>query len=288
MNESKYVRACLDNSPLAPIVSDMGAWAARQLELPLELIHAIKKHIEAADPSDHSGTIGIDATSHLLEELAEQDTARSHDDRERGRALLERYRMHLESTTEVTVDVRMRWGNLDETVAHLQASTSLYVLGRNGESGSNTKDSLGSNLEATIRTLNVPVLIVAREAHRPTRVVYAFDGSAANRAGVKWISESPLLKGLPIHLIAAGPVGSNRGAQLEEAVKTLSDAGFSTTANLQQGPPVEVITSAIMSHHADLLVMGAYAHSKMSKLFRKSTTNAVLKKTTASALILRF
>lgn len=288
MNESTYVRACLDNSPFAPVVSEMGAWAAEQLQLPLELIHAIKKHHEAADPSDHSGAIGIDATSHLLEELTEQDTARSHDDRERGRALLEKYRNYVASKSAVTVDVRMRWGNLDETVNHLQSSTALYVLGRKGETVSDLEGALGSNLEATIRTLNVPILMATRDAHIPTRAVYAFDGSAANRAGVKWLSQSPLLKGLPIHLIAAGPMGSSIETQLASAVKVFTDAGFTTTSSLQQGHPEEVITGAIESQHADLLVMGAYAHSRMSKLFRKSTTNAVLRKTTASALIVRF
>ena len=287
MKDTEYVRACIDTSSFGPMVAQLGAWAAERLGTPLELIHAIERHPEPADASDHSGAIGVDAQDNLLEVLSEQDALRSHDDREKGRAMLESLRAHLTDSVNVHVDVRMRWGSLMQTVNHLQSTTELYVIGKRGGNTENAARGLGSNLEETIRTLNVPVLMAARNASPPTKAVYAFDGSAANRTGIDRIAASNLLKNVPIHIVVAASKNSNRAQMAEQAAQRMEGLGFETTWSVKDGNADAVIGSALREHEADLLVMGAYAHSKLTKLFRKSTTNALLRNIDASALILR-
>lgn len=287
MNDMEYVRACIDTSSFGPVVAELGAWAAERLGKPLELVHAIERHPEPADASDHSGAIGVDAHDHLLEELSEQDALRSHDDRERGRMMLEEQRSRIAATGGITVDVRMRWGSLMQTVQHLQSTTELYVIGKRGGNTEHADHGLGSNLEATIRTLNVPILMTARNAVAPTRAVYAFDGSAANKTGIDRIAASNLLKYVPLHIVAAASSGSSLARQAEEASKRIEGLGFETTWSVASGHADAVIADALIAHKADLLVMGAYAHSRFSRVFRKSTTNALLRQIDASALILR-
>ena len=287
MNDMEYVRACIDSSSFGPVVAELGVWASERLNKPLELVHAIERHPEPADASDHSGAIGLGAHDELLEVLSEQDAKRSHDDREQGRTMLEALRSRLSQQTSIPVDVRMRWGTLMQTVQHLQSTTELYVIGKRGGNTEHAEHGLGSNLEATIRTLNVPVLMAARNAAPPTKAVYAFDGSAANRTGIDRIAASNLLKDVPIHIVAATAKESALAKQAQAAAERIQGLGFATSWSVEPGHADTVIAQALTEYQANLLVMGAYAHSRFSRLFRKSTTNTLLRQIDASALILR-
>ena len=281
------VLACVDFSGFADHVTDHAAWAARRLDAPLELLHVIDRHPERARSDDHSGAIGIDAREHLLEELASEDESWSRAAREQGRTLLRRLRTRATDAGAPSVDIRLRHGELEETLVGLEDEVRLLVLGRRGASAEVTRRDLGRNVERVVRALHRPILAVTEHFVEPKRILIAFDGSPLSRRGVELVAASPLFRGLPVHLLMSGKERQDARRQLERARATLEKAGFEATAELVPGDAERIIADRVKSLGIDLLVMGAYSHSPIRSLILGSRTSDLLRSADVPTLLLR-
>jgi nucleotide-binding universal stress UspA family protein len=287
MNNEKKVLACVDQSKYAESVSDYATWAARRMQAPMELLHVIDRHPRLEAVQDHSGAIGLDAQENLLKQLSDEDETRTRAAREVGRVFLNGLRERAMASGAFVVDVRQRYGELDTTLPELQGDVRLFVLGRRGASAQATQRDLGRNLEWVVRSVNKPVLAVSDEFREPSRVLYAFDGSSVTRQGIQMIAGSPLLKGLPIHLLMAGKAQAQGPKQIEEARGVLEAVGFQVSMEVHLGDPETVIAEALKSQQGDLLVMGAYSHSPWRSLFVGSKTTDLLRSAAVPTLLLR-
>lgn len=285
MQIDRKILACVDTTPLADIVTDYATWAARRLDAPLELLHVLERHVELSGKQDHSGAIGLDAQEKLMGQLTQEDAARTRIARERGRALLSRLRERAMQGGVGTVDSRLRHGDIEDTLAEQQEGSRLLIIGRNGRPNSDA--GLGKHLEWVVRSATRPVLVVTEMYREPKKVLFAFDSSSVARRGVEMLASSPLLRGLPLHLLTAGEPGSSTRKQLDAAVTTLVASGVEATAVVVAGHPKTVVTQALADGGFDLLVMGAYSHSPLRKLLFGSKTSEMLKATCVPTLLLR-
>jgi nucleotide-binding universal stress UspA family protein len=285
--QDNKVLACVDLSPYAEHVADCAAWAAARMGAPLEFLHVIDRHPPMPAVQDHSGAIGANAQEQLLQTLSEEDAARTRAEREAARVFLQRLRERAEAAGAAPVDTRQRHGELAETLAEQQDGVRLFVLGRRGASAATTQRDLGRHVEWTVRSLQRPILAVTESFKAPERVMIAFDGSAITRKGVEMVAASPLLKGLPVHVLMSGKPAGDAPKQLEWARQTLERAGFDVVAKMEPGDPETVIGQAIQSLDMGLLIMGAYTHSPLRQLFVGSKTNEWLRSARVPTLLLR-
>jgi len=287
MNTDNKVLACVDQSHFADHVADYAAWAARRMAAPLEFLHVLDRHPEIGSGEDHSGAIGFDAQENLLSELSDKDAARSKAAREQGRIFLNRLRERAIAAGVAATDVRQRHGELEETLVEQEAAVRLFVLGRRGESAETTQRDLGRNVERVVRALHKPILAVTDSFKEPRRVMIAFDGGIVTRKGVELVAASPLLRGLPCHLLMSGKESLDAPKQLEWARKTLEAAGFEAPAALVPGDAENVIAKAVREQDIDLLIMGAYTHSPVRSLLFGSKTSDLLRSARIPTLLLR-
>ncbi len=287
MKSENKVLACVDQSRFADYVADYAAWAARRMEAPLELLHVIDRHPEIGASTDHSGAIGIDAQEHLLAELSSADEVRARAAREQGRIFLNRLRERALAAGATPVDTRQRYGELQETLVDLESGVRLMVLGRRGVAAEATQRDLGRNVERVVRALHRPILTVTADFKEPRRAMIAFDGGVVTRRGVERVATSPLLRGLPIHLLMSGKESQDASRQLAWARTRLEAAGFAVTAALVPGDAESVIARAVHEQAIDLLLMGAYSHSPLRALFFGSKTTDLLRLSTLPTILLR-
>lgn len=287
MNDDNKILACVDQSKYAESVTDYATWAAKRLQAPMELLHVIDRHPRLEAVKDHSGAIGLDAQENLLKQLSDEDETRTRAAREVGRVFLNGQRERAMASGAPVVDVRQRHGELETTLAEIQGGVRLFVLGRRGVSAEATQRDLGRNLEWVVRSVNKPVLAVPGEFRAPSRILYAFDGSSVTRQGIQMIAGSPLLKGLPIHLLMAGKARAQGQKQISEARDVLAAADFTVSMEIHIGDPEIVIAEAVKSQQCDLLVMGAYSHSPWRSLFVGSKTTDLLRSAAVPTLLLR-
>lgn len=281
------VLACVDQSHFADYVTDYAAWATQRLSAPLEILHVLDRQANRANGNDHSGSIGMDAQEHLLQELSEADEVRAKAARERGRLFLNELRQRAVAAGVESPDVRQRHGNLEESLLELEAGVRLFVLGRRGQSAETTQRDLGRNVEHLVRALHQPILTVTEEFRPPLNALFAFDGSSVTRRGIEMVAKSPLFKGMPVHLLMSGKKRPDAEKQLKWARKKLQKAGFDAPAELVPGDAEAVIADAVASKNIDMLIMGAYGHSPLRSLFFGSKTSDLLRSSKIPTLLLR-
>lgn len=281
-----HVLAALDISPYSESVAQLAGWAAIRMQAPLEFVHAIDRQSRAGGKQDLSGNLALGDQEELLAELAGLDESRSRIAQERARRMLEvANRLALESQG-ITATARLRHGELLDTLLEQESGVRLFVIGKRGEHADFASGHLGSNLERVVRTVHRPVLVAARAFNTPQKFLIAFDGSATTRRCVEIVCASPLLKGLPCHLLAvADPASEPQG--LQWAREQLSDAGFEIEVHVIAGAADAVIASHVQDQSIDLVVMGAYGHSRIRSMILGSTTTQLLRSCLVPILLLR-
>ncbi|MEC9482677.1 MAG: universal stress protein [Halomonas sp.] len=283
---SEHVMACIDGSGYAGAVCDYAAWASRRLEAPLTFLHVLDNH-PPPNEGDLSGSIGLGSREHLLEELASLDERRARLSQEQGRLMLE---AACERAVEQGIAVpkcRQRNGELVETLCDLAPETRALVLGKRGEAAHKASEHLGSNLERVVRALHRPILVVPETFKAPERVMIAFDGSKTTCKGIETLAASPFLKGLACHVVTVGADVADVRAQLDWALRTLENSGIDATGAIRAGEVESTLHAYQREHDIDLLVMGAYGHSRIRHLLVGSTTTDMLRSADIPLLLLR-
>ena len=75
--------------------------------------------------------------------------------------------------------------------------------------------------------------------------------------------------------------------KLESTMTSLRDADYPVKIRIQAGQPETVIFEHIKNNEIDLLVMGAYGHSRIRNLIIGSTTTAMIRACKIPVLLFR-
>ncbi|MBV0932766.1 universal stress protein [Marinobacterium weihaiense] len=281
--------ACIDGSRTALAVCDAAAWAQQQLGAPLQLLHVLEK-TDYPTESDMSGNIGLGTREHLLEELAELDNQRSRLMLEQGRFMLEEAQQQIEAAgvPHEQIDRLQRHDALVDTLQECEPDTRLLIMGRQGEAHADMAAAVGSHLENVTRTLHKPMLVALDDFSAPKRFMLAYDGSATANQALTQVAQSPLLKGVSCHLVMAGKRVERQREQLANAEKMLQGNGFDvTTVTLEQEEVRPALMAYLKTNQIDMLVMGAWGHSRIRQLLVGSMTNWMLYNSPVPLLLLR-
>lgn len=276
------ILACTDGSLYAPSIYQHADWAAARLDAAVHVLHVIERE-ETPATHDLSGNIGFSASDELLEELTRLDEAHSRVARLRGKAILEDAAKQITARTSAT----QRHGSLVDAVAEFEKDAALIVLGKRGEHADFSKGHLGSNLERVVRSAKIPVLVAAREFRPVNRFLIAFDGGPSALKAIHYLGTQPLLKVTECHLIAVGKPDTELSRSLESAATALKGAGYAVAAELLPGDPDEIISAKVKDSSADLLVMGAYGHSRVRQFILGSTTTNLIRTCHVPVLLFR-
>ncbi|WP_022704187.1 universal stress protein [Pseudorhodobacter ferrugineus] len=270
--------ALVDGSIYAHSVCDLAAWAGARLGSGVELLHVLGRR--EAGQQDLSGSLRLGARTALLEELAALDAQRAKLGMQRGRAILEDGKAVL-AGAGVAASTRLRHGDLLE---ELGSDFDLIVIGKRGEAANFAKGHLGSNLERIVRgtSVPVPVLVAARKFAPVSRVLVAFDGGPSALRAVEHIADSPLYQGLEVTVVTVGDV-----AGLAEATQRLTAAGIAAKGLQVAGQPDAALGKLVEKDGFQMVVMGAYGHSRIRNLIIGSTTTEMIRSVKVPVMLVR-
>ncbi|SLN30737.1 universal stress protein [Oceanibacterium hippocampi] len=282
-----HVIALVDGSLYAHSVCDHAAWIAGRTGASVELLHVLGRREAPAADADLSGSIALGARTALLQELTALDAERAKLSQRRGRAILEDAKARIESAGGCAVTTRLRFGDVVETVAELEADADMVVIGKRGEAADFARGHLGSNLERVARASHRPVLVAARAFRPIARVLIAYDGGTSSMKAVDHVARSPLFAGLACTLLSAGPDNPETARGLANARAMLEAGGHAAETAMVPGQPETVISEAVEASGIDLLVMGAYGHSRIRSLILGSTTTQMIQLCRIPVLLFR-
>lgn len=282
----KALIALVDGSAYAESVCHHAAWIAGATGFKVKIYHVMEPS-EVSGKRDLSGAIRLGARSRLLEQLSELDAERAKLAHEHGRAILEDAKAIVEAGGGVEVETRLRQGDLIETVTAKEDRGEMLVIGKRGVTAGLAAPHLGSNLERVVRASHKPVFIANRAYAPVKKVLVAFDGGASSLKAVEYISGSPLFAGLAVTLVYAGRETPEIRKVLDGAVATLKAGGFAAETLVREGEPEAVLGEITGRDEHDLLVMGAYGHSRIRTLIIGSTTTEMIRVCQVPVLVIR-
>jgi nucleotide-binding universal stress UspA family protein len=281
------VLAGIDGSSLSNAVCDYAAWIANKVDAPLKLLHTIDHHPEFADHTDLTGNIGIDSRDHLMDELTQLEQQRSKLRLKQGKALLQAAKDRVVQAGIVNPITNQRHGSLVESLIELENDIRVLVIGVRGKVHEHQANKVGAKLEAIIRSLHKPILVVNAEFKQPERIMLAYDGSQAAEKALEMVATSPLYKGLTCHLVCVSH-DEGKGQLFEVAANKLQLAsGIEVIAKKLIGKPEQVLCDYQDQHRIDLTVMGAFGHTRIHDWLLGSFTVKMLTHSHKPLLLLR-
>lgn len=282
----QHILACIDESTWSTSVQDAAIWAGGQLKSPLMFLHSIEKH-DVPDSSDLSGAIGLGARSKLMSEIATLDQLRAKVSLQLGKELLETAKSNAQEAGCAQVDTLQRHGEFIDTLLALESSARLVIIGHSGSRSDKKVNLLGSHIENLLRRIHTPVLITPHDFIAPKSFMLAFDGRASTEQALQRILSSDLLRGLDCHLVTVNNKQNDLQETFARAEKRLLDGGFSVTATYLEGDIFKQLLAYQQNHAIDMLVMGAFAGTRLRQFFIGSNTLKMLEKSTLPILIVK-
>ena len=285
-DQPQKIIALVDGSLYSASVCDHATWISQRIGAPIELIHVLGRR-EAADTHDHSGAIQLGARTALLNELAELDAQRAKLISHRGRAILEDAHAILDKDGVTDITTRLRHGDIVEAVAEVERDARVIIIGKRGEDADFAKGHIGSNLERIVRASHKPVFVASRAFKPISKVLVAYDGGASAMKAIDHIARSPLFLGLEIHVVTVGTATAEATKGLDDARAMLKAAGVSTETSILPGQPEIALGRLVDEAQFDMLVMGAYGHSRIRTLIIGSTTTAMIRSCKVPVVMMR-
>jgi nucleotide-binding universal stress UspA family protein len=283
---TQKIIAFVDGSVYSASVCEHAAWVAARTGWAVEILHVLGRR-EGAAKTDLSGSIALGARTALLEELAELDAQRARLVSHRGRAILEDARAIVDKAGVSGITTRLRQGDIVDTLAEQEAGAELVLIGKRGEAADFARGHLGSNLERIVRSSHRPILVASRAFRPVSRVLVAYDGGPSAMRAVDHIARSPLYQGLAVTVATVGSANDTLRKGLEDARAMLAAAGIEAGTEILSGQPETALGELVEKAPYDLLVMGAYGHSRIRSLIIGSTTTAMLRSCKVPVVLVR-
>ncbi len=280
------VLACVDGSRSSEAVTDYAVWAAEALSAPLTFLHATSS-LHVSSKVDLSGSMTLGGREKLLKEMVALEEKHGRLERERGRALLDDVLSRARDRGFPSPDGLLRNGDITTVILELEETIQMLALGKQGRDGDAAAMHVGSHLAGILSMIRKPTLVTPLGFKRPESYLIAYDGSPTAYKLVEMVARTPLLQGLPVHILMVGEEKQANWDKLQVANTRLQKAGFATQVAIRQGKVDQAVSDYIEEKDIDLLAMGAYGHSPIRYLVLGSTTTKMIMKANVPLLVVR-
>lgn len=283
-----YILACIDASRYAEPVCYSAAFAAKRTGLPVTLLHVVKSHTAFSASGDASGVISLGAKSNLLAKLSAFDESHSTIELEKGQIILSHAQDLLQKEGVIDVQIRQKRGALVDAVKELEDNAAIVIMGKRGEHWEDAKTHLGSNVERVARSVHKP-LWLARTYPTPVRsLLIAYDGGQSIGQAIQYIARQPLFKDVTCHLFTYGEETQQVREGQKAARHLLESADRKVECHIREGVTLtSSIKNILAAYKIDIVIAGAYSHSRIHDLILGSTTKSIIRDIDAPIILFR-
>ncbi len=270
---------CSDGSEHSKLALEATLLVAGKFGAHIHALHVVEaRDVGGSIFADLSGAAGFIPYQNVYAQLNELF-------HERGKAILAVIEQACREKN-VPVKTLLKTGDLAEVVCEVEEEIDLVVIGRNGEHLKLKDDFLGRSVERVIRTSTKPCLVTADRPRNFQKAVIAFDGSEnskrALRAGLEFVKRMDMT--VDIITVDDGHTEGRKSA-LQLASRHADDMKVKAESHLLTGNPEEEILKFTNDRDADLIIMGAYGHSRIREFIIGSVTSSVLFRSSVPILL---
>ena len=278
----KSILVALDGSEHAETAARYALWLAERMQatvVGLHVVDVVSIEGSGAFLHDVSGSLGfepyLDFSSKMREAL-----------NERGQVVLDQF---LATCREhgVRAETQLATGIIANEICEQARTADLVVVGHRGVNERFSTGLLGGTTESVTRKCPKPVLVSPLEFRPVTRPLLAYDGSQRAAAAMHEAAELASALGLPLTVLHVGKDDAAEHRILDEAKRYLATHRIEAEYVTRPGYANEAILEVMDTGQHDLLVIGAYGHSRIIEMVLGSTTEYVLRNAAAPVFLCR-
>ena len=278
----KNILVCTDGSPYGDTACDYAIHLTQRLGARLIGLHALdSRMLEGPLMADISNWVGAQPYGGQLANFTQLM-------REKGETILTAFEERCRAAG-VTAESAIHSGHPVRIILEEEARAELVVMGRKGEHAPWLGDMMGSSVERVVRHSVKPCLVVPQEFTPVTRILAAFDGSQHSSQALHEAIELAAALGVGLVMLTAAENGGRENAERisAEGVRMARAHQCALTALVPDGHPATVILQTAIVEKCDLIVMGAYGHSRIREMILGSNTNALLLRADIPVMLVR-
>ena len=274
---------CTDGSSYGDVACEYAMDLSVRLRAQLSALHVIDARLlEGPLMADLSNWIGAQPYGAQVPQFRELLNRK-------GETILEAFAQKC-AARNLSPNTLLSSGHPVHVILEEEAKTELLILGQKGEHADWAGHLMGSTVERIVRQSLRPCLVTPDTFRPITKMVVAFDGSGhAAKALHEAIELAQELKvTMNLVTVADGETPEARAAQIiKDGLSLVKAHGFTTESAVVKGIPAEAILEHARSQKGDLIVMGAFGHSRIREMILGSTTAQVVASAGLPVLLVR-
>ncbi len=270
-----------DGSEYSKTAQDYGIYLARKLGAELTGLFIMDLKI-IQDPlfDDISGFMGLSSTREIYPFIEKGMD-------ERADSILGDFDERCKQQG-ITPGLKKLRGIVDEMIIEEGENADCIILAQRGEHYSLTDGGLlGSTSESVVRKTGKPVLVTPLEFKEIRKVGLAYDGGPHAERALTIAAELTITLASTLTVLII--TGDDEQAEIlgKKVTSFLDSYDIALSLEIRGGKEEQEIVRFSGEGVVDLLVMGAYGHSRIRKFILGSTTSYVIRKSEIPVLLIR-
>ncbi len=178
-------------------------------------------------------------------------------------------------------------GIIANIIAEEAKKVDLVIMAQRGEHAQWSSGLLGSTTESVVRKSPRPVLITPLQFRPLLNVLSAYDGSSESNKALKLACEFVHAINGTLIVLVAGHSEEKCRETAAEAEEFIRPYHLSAAVEWVEGEAHDEILKFAETNAIDLIVMGAFGHSRVRELFLGGTTAYIMRKAQLPVLLYR-
>lgn len=280
----KRILICVDGSNYMTTCCQYGAWLSILSGSSIEVVYVTDlRQFEVPFIADLGGSIGLQPYQAVMGQLQELEDQKAEVVLNRSIEVIR------EAGFEGELKKTHRTGFLVDSLKELEKDADLILIGKRGENANFATEHLGSTMERVVRSATKPCFVASRSFKPIEKVLIAYQDVSSCHEAISFVKRQAWLKDLEIHLISVSPNQEEEGIlrALGVVESELRSGGFDVKCQMLHGVPSQAIVDYAKKSSIDLLLMGAYGHSRIRHLMIGSATTEMLRDCRLPTLLFR-
>jgi nucleotide-binding universal stress UspA family protein len=161
----------------------------------------------------------------------------------------------------------------------------MLIIGARGEFAKWESKWIGATLEVVVRQFNKPILITPEKECTIAKILIAYDGTNKANKALQMAAFFATKLAIPVVILSVHDNERLRNKNLLEAKTYLEPYNISLEAIGLSGAPEKEILKTAKARKCDLIIMGAFGHSRIREAILGSTTDYVMRNSALPVLL---
>ena len=274
---------CTDGSSYGDVACEYAMDLSARLRAQLSALHVIDARLlEGPLMADLSNWIGAQPYGAQVPQFRELLNRK-------GETILEAFTQKC-AARNLSPNTLLSNGHPVHVILDEEAKTELLILGQKGEHAGWAEHLMGSTVERIVRQSLRPCLVTPAHFRPITKMIVAFDGSGhaakALHEGIELAQELKVALSLVTVADSETPEASAEQI-LKDGLNLVKAHAFEAESAVVKGKTAVAILDHARRQNGDLIVMGAFGHSRIREMILGSTTAQVVASAGLPVLLVR-